>query len=389
MFGGTAPTSTPSTGGLFGSAAKPAAPSAPSTGGGLFGNAGSSTTPASKPSLSIFGGAPSTAAKPSLLTTTPATTTAQTGPTPSVQQAVKIELHNLAPYHKFHELTDALRGEVEAAEKYILSEIQKSEALAAAFPEHREMIQSVSGDAELMERRLLTTNSFLESDTAALQSLIKHQKLDDQHASLSVRTLDLLRLPHAARMLQAQYATTNPGQPNAAATTSAMGQSTFQIPGVAGTSGAGAVGGGMIPAGGGATPTASAFAPLPTSSSTTTNELEITSNAGMIGYFTRHGAEMEARLKQFLESVAEVEASLRSVEVQAAMKIAGGDLSMGGALGGVGGGAAQDRKGDARKLNAVLREFYDALNDVSSRVVEVKEGLRELKAMTSARGGRR
>ena len=67
-------------------------------------------------------------------------------------QAVKIDWTNLAPYHKFNELHDNVKQEVEAAEKYILAEIQKSEGLAAAFPEHREMIQSVSGDAELMER---------------------------------------------------------------------------------------------------------------------------------------------------------------------------------------------------------------------------------------------
>lgn len=45
-----------------------------------------------------------------------------------------------------------LKAEIESAEKYILSEMQKSEALSAAFPEHREMVHSISNDTELLER---------------------------------------------------------------------------------------------------------------------------------------------------------------------------------------------------------------------------------------------
>ncbi|KAF8417975.1 hypothetical protein EV426DRAFT_720925 [Tirmania nivea] len=322
-----------------------------------------SGTTSTAPTLSLFG--------PSTTTANATTITNQQSNQQSSQQAppggVKIDTYNLAPYHKFHELSDPIRTEIEAAEKYILSEIQKSESLSALFPEHREMVTSVRSDAELMERKLMTTNSFLQSDAAALETLVKHQKEDDQHASLSVRTLDLLRLPHASRLIQQQ-------QQQASAVTAATG----------GVPGPGAPAPGTTGQPGSV---AEAFGPLPTLSSTSTNESDITSNVAMINYFNRVGSEMEARLQQFSESVGEVEASLRSVEVQAARKLAqrgvehevgeNGAESMDVDQGG--------RQDDVRKLNRALKEFYEALSDTAVRVVDAKEGLREVKAQVEGR----
>ncbi|KAF8438716.1 hypothetical protein BGX38DRAFT_1273654 [Terfezia claveryi] len=438
FFGGTTPaaattTSVPSTGGIFGAA--PAATSAPTT-GGIFGGSGS--TPAagittSTPGSGLFGSAPApatsiapssglfgqtpapTAPSSGLFGSTPAPSATTSGPgfsllsnvgstsagtqpnqqkslfgstaptlslfAPSTtitntnnnqqsnQQAppggVKVDAYNLAPYHKFHELSDPIRIEIEAAEKYIVSEIQKSESLSAFFPEHRDMVTSVRSDAELMERKLITTNSFLQSDAAALETLVKHQKEDDQHASLSVRTLDLLRLPHASRLIQQQQQ-------------SAVAAASGGVPGA----GAPAPGGTGQPGF-----AAEVFGPLPTMSSTSTNESDITSNAAMINYFNRVGSEMEARLQQFSESLGEVEASLRSVEVQAARK-----LAQRGVIHEVGGNGAQGidmdqggRQDDVRRLNRALKEFYEALSDTAVRVVDSKEGLREVKAQVEGR----
>ncbi|RPB21533.1 hypothetical protein L211DRAFT_840718 [Terfezia boudieri ATCC MYA-4762] len=379
LFGQT-PASTAPSSGLFGSTPAPTAPSS-----GLFGSTPAPSTTTSTPGLSFLGGLGSTSAgtqhttqqkglfnstAPTLSLFAPTTTITNTNNQQSNQQAlpggVKVDAYNVAPYHKFHELSDPIRIEIEAAEKYIVSEIQKSESLSAFFPEHRDMVTSVRSDAELMERKLITTNSFLQSDAAALETLVKHQKEDDQHASLSVRTLDLLRLPHATRLIQQQQ--------QASAVAAASG----------GMPGAGAPAPGSTGQPGFA---AEVFGPLPTMSSTSTNESDITSNVAMINYFNRVGSEMEARLQQFSESVGEVEASLRSVEVQAARK-----LAQRGVMHEVGGNGAQGidvdqggRQDDVRRLNRALKEFYEALSDTAVRVVDSKEGLREVKAQVEKR----
>jgi nucleoporin p58/p45 len=96
---------------------------------------------------------------------------------------------------------------------------------------------------------------------------------------------------------------------------------------------------------------------------------EVANNSTMVAYFNDHGQQMEDKLRIFLESVAEVEASLRSVEDQAG--------SMEGGING-----AQQRKelvgGGGKQLNKALRSFHEALQDVGGRLVEVKDGLRAL-----------
>lgn len=185
---------------------------------------------------------------------------------------------------------------------------------------------------------------------------MKYQKEDDQHASLSVRTLDLLRLSQTSRIIQSQQ-TTAPSTAQSALSTAGPAQ---VQPGV------------------------DAFPPIPTAYSTTTNELDITSSAGIINYFNRINVDMEARLKQFMESVGEVEASLRSVEVQAARKLASRGVTVDGGATAPGEASSEGREDDARRLIIkTLKAFYETMSDVSVRLVDSQQGLRELKDAVS------
>lgn len=96
---------------------------------------------------------------------------------------------------------------------------------------------------------------------------------------------------------------------------------------------------------------------------------------------------MEGRLKQFMESVGEVEASLRSVEVQAARKLASRGVTVDGGAAAPGEGSSEGREDDARRLIIkTLRAFYETMSDVSVRLVDSQQGLRELKDAVSQGG---
>ncbi|KAH0613340.1 uncharacterized protein H6S33_009720 [Morchella sextelata] len=356
LFGGGATTSAPATGGLFGGTA-PATTSAPAAGGGLFGGTAPAAggglfggtapaaatggglfgTPAQKTAGSLFSPAPatggntlntgggfglgsSTAPKPNLFGGATTVPQQQQGQQQGQQQqqntvpAATVDITRLTPTTRFGDCHESVQQELEQLEKHIQDQIRAAQELSALFPSHRAIVETIPSDTKVLAHKLSTTKSFLAADQAALQAAQQHHIADNEAATLSIRCLDLFRLPPQQRT---QY---------------------FQR---------------------------------------SEQENEVTSNGPMIAYFNNHAAGMEKKLRIFLESVGEVEASLRSVEQQAAIGassagINGEDLIA--MTGGVGG------RQDARMLNRTLREFNDALKDVSARIVDVKDGLRELKA---------
>lgn len=213
--------------------------------------------------------------------------------------------------------------------RHIQSQIATATSLSAIFPSHRATVATIPSDTSVLAHKLSTTKSFLSADATTLQHAQAHHAADNEAATLSIRCLDLFRLPPAQRT---QY---------------------FQRADNARLGGGGGGTGG-------------------------TAENEVTSNAPMIVYFNRHAESMEKALRLFLESVGEVEASLRSVEMSAGAGMGARGEDVGVLIGGAHG------RQDARRLNRTLREFNDALRDVSGRIVDVKDGMRELRA-----GGRR
>ncbi|KAH8150588.1 uncharacterized protein LAJ45_05284 [Morchella importuna] len=346
LFGGGATTSAPASGGLFGGTA-PATTSAPAAGGGLFGGAAPAATtggglfgtPAQKPAGSLFSPAPatggntlntgsvfglgsSTAPKPNLfggVPTAPQQQQQQQQGQPGQQQqntvpAATVDITRLTPTTRFGDCHESVQQELEQLEKHIQDQIRAAQALSALFPSHRATVDTIPSDTKVLAHKLATTKSFLSADQSALQAAQQHHVADNEAATLSIRCLDLFRLPPQQRT---QY---------------------FQR---------------------------------------SEQENEVTSNGPMIAYFNNHAGAMEKKFHIFLESVGEVEASLRSVEQQAAIGANGAGINgedLTAVTGGVGG------RQDARRLNRTLREFNDALKDVSARIVDVKDGLRELKA---------
>ena len=206
----------------------------------------------------------------------------------------------------------------EDIEREIQSQISLSQQLADKFPAHRAALDSIPADASVLSHRLSTTKSFQASDQAAYEQVRANHDADTEAASLSIRTLDLFRLPHAQRSQYIQRT------------------STYSAP---------------------------------------QRENDVTGNRPMIAYFNKQADDMERKMEMVRRTVRQVEESLISVESQAiqgarGVHVDGRDLST--VTGGV-----QGRQ-DARRLNSTLREFNDALRGVSGRIVDAREGLEGL-----------
>lgn len=205
-----------------------------------------------------------------------------------------------------------------------------SRQLGDRFPVHRDNLTTIPTDVSVLTHRLHTTQSFLATDSNLAMAARDHHTADDAAATLSIRTLDLFRLPAAQR---AQYL----------ARRSTLG------------------GGG--PDGTGVTGGTSAYAPPPQQ-----RDNDIASNRPMVNYFNDVAADMDRKLFIVKRAVSDVEEGLRSIEVQASI---GYDVAI---LGGGGAGRLDDKR-----LFRALRSFNDALKDVSGRIVEVRDNVAELK----------
>ncbi|CCX29761.1 Similar to Nucleoporin nup45; acc. no. Q09793 [Pyronema omphalodes CBS 100304] len=319
LFGQPATTTAPASTGLFG---QPAATTAPAS-TGLFGQPAATTAPAS---TGLFGQPAATTAPASgglFGSAAPATTGAfgttqtSTGAAGAVAGAA-IDPSKLTPTTRFGDCNQILQQSLEGIEAMIQAEISMSAQLAEKFPTHREALESIPLDASVLSNRLATTKSFQLTDQSAYDQVRSAHEADDHAASLSIRTLDLFRLPHAQRSQYIQR-TTN-----------------FNVP---------------------------------------QRENDVTGNKPMIAYFNKQADEMEKKMEMIRNVVRQVEESLVSVESQAIQGARGAHVN-GGDITNVTGGVAGRQ--DARRLNSALREFNDALKTVSGRIVDAQESLEEL-----------
>ena len=200
----------------------------------------------------------------------------------------------------------------------IQNQISMSCQLADLFPSHREALESIPVDGFVLSNRLATLKSFQMSDQVAYDHVRANHDVDDDASTLSIRTLDLFRLPHAQR---SQYIQRSANY------------------------------------------------------STPQRENDVTGNKPMITYFNKQADEMERKMEMITRIVRQVEGSLLSVEAQATqgargVHVDGRDITA--VTGGVTG------RQDARRLNSALRGFNDALKSVSGRIVDAREGLEAL-----------
>ncbi|KAG7288301.1 hypothetical protein NEMBOFW57_007832 [Staphylotrichum longicolle] len=301
LFGG----STATTGGMFG--AKPAATTA--TGGGLFGGFGQ---PATQPQQQQQQQAPAVGL------TLGQSTAGQQQTVPGV----RIDLSNIKSTTRFNDLQESLQKEIAMLDEAIQKCIKDKDAVDAFLPSHGEQLAAIPTDVSFVSRKSEGAHNALASDILAIDQLRELVKQDADHARLSFKAIDNLKLP-------TQY--------HQAGLWSNRGQ---QV----------GAGGGGAGAGGAA---------------------DAESNTDLISFFSRTADEMDDMMRKFERNLGEIEVHLHGVQgnmLEQMQRVAAQSKSA--SQGGV----------DERvvELAAVLRDFEESILKVAGVVGGVKEGVTEL-----------
>ncbi|KAK4121466.1 hypothetical protein N657DRAFT_647627 [Parathielavia appendiculata] len=304
------------TGGLFGGsssgmfATKPAGTA--TTGGGLFGLSQPMTQQQQTPAAGLTLGQSAT-----------------TGQQQQVVPGVRIDLSNIKSTTRFNDLQESLQKEIAMIDEAIQRCIKDKDAVDAFLPSHGDQLAAIPTDVSFVGRKSEGAHNALSSDIVAIDQLRELVKQDADHARLSFKAIDNLKLP-------TQY--------HQAGLWSNRGVGVQQVGG----------GGAAVGGGGGAGGAADAQ-----------------SNTDLISFFSRTADEMDQMMKKFEKNLGEIEVHLHGVQgnmLEQMQRVAAQSKSA--TQGGV----------DERviELAAVLRDFEESILKVAGVVGGVKEGVTEL-----------
>ncbi|RYP04903.1 hypothetical protein DL764_004173 [Monosporascus ibericus] len=108
---------------------------------------------------------------------------------------VRIDLSNLKGTTRFSDLQENLQKTIEDIDKFILNQIRHQEELQSFMPGHGDMLENVPEDVKFVTRKYEGARSALESDAHAIEAARSLVNQDADHARLSFRAIDNLKLP--------------------------------------------------------------------------------------------------------------------------------------------------------------------------------------------------
>jgi nucleoporin p58/p45 len=246
---------------------------------------------------------------------------------------VRIDLSNVKSTTRFNDLTEALQKEIAQIDEAIQKCIKDKEAIDAFLPSHGEQLSMIPTDVSFVTRKSEGAHNALSSDIVAIDQLRELVKQDAEHARLSFKAIDNLKLPsqyHQAGLWSTRGVT---------------------------QTGAGGAGG----AGGTSASTSAAAA------------ADAQSNTDLISFFSRTADEMEEMMRKFEKNLTEIEVHLHGVQgnmLEQMQRVAASQAKAAGQ-----GSAADER---VAELAAVLRDFEESILRVAGVVGGVKEGVTEL-----------
>ncbi|KAH7410980.1 hypothetical protein BKA64DRAFT_662279 [Cadophora sp. MPI-SDFR-AT-0126] len=339
LFGASTTTSQPQqSGGLFGAA--PAQPAQGASGGGLFGGLSGQGQNQAKPATSLFGGGlgSTTQNQQQSQTQQQQNSTFPTlnqnqggglfgstlsgglsmGQSANQQQTVpgvRIDVSQLRGTTRFNDLHDDLQKQIKLFDDVIQGQIRLKNDCDAIMPAHNNQLAQVPHDVEFVRRKRIGVENAQDSDAQAISIVQKLIKVDAEHAKLSFKAIDNLKLPP-------QYHNTGVWSGNPAANDS-RGQ-----------------------------------------------ENDDADAQDIVSFFNETADELASTLSTYQKHIVEIEQHLRSVEANSAQQI--------NALVAKRNGTSTGQEDARSELIAVLNDFEQGMIAVASKVGGAREGLQSL-----------
>ncbi|KAF3221902.1 Nucleoporin nup49/NSP49 (Nuclear pore protein nup49/NSP49) [Orbilia oligospora] len=198
LFGAGSATQPAASGGLFGNSTAGGIGGGGASAGGLFGQQAPKPTPtllsqpAAQPSTGLFGASAAQQPQASLFGQTQTQTQVQ-------PQAVEMNFSNMRGTTRYEELHADVRSLLDFLDDYVQKAIGISQELGARSVTHKDAMESVEDDVEHVARKLGFATTFLNNDGHSIGQLHNASTQLINTATLSTRTIDILRLPMSQR----------------------------------------------------------------------------------------------------------------------------------------------------------------------------------------------
>lgn len=117
---------------------------------------------------------------------------------PTQQQTVpgvRIDLSNVRGTTRFEDLHDDLKNEIQKIDNMILTQISFHEQCQAFMNPHEAQLNQIPHDVEFCRRKLIGMENGQDSDVQSIAIAAQQVRQDADHASLSFRAIDNLKLP--------------------------------------------------------------------------------------------------------------------------------------------------------------------------------------------------
>lgn len=108
---------------------------------------------------------------------------------------MRIDVSLLKGTTRFNDLHEDLQKQIENIDKIILAQQALSGECEAIMPSHESQLSSIPTDVDFLTRKLIGVESSLETDAEAVALVGNLVKSDAEHAKLSFKAIDNLKLP--------------------------------------------------------------------------------------------------------------------------------------------------------------------------------------------------